>query len=135
MSEKTATQVLRGRPVTHDEAAASADRLINSRFGKSNGARASIPARPDDDDIVITDYILEQRSASDPIHSVPAAPPEAPKATERDDTPVEAIRSAARFVHELAKRSRHTEAVADCPHCNLSFLAIWAENLLNERRQ
>lgn len=61
-AEQTFTQKMRGRPVTHDEAMASADRLINSRFGKANGARCSIPARPDDDDIVIVDYITEQRA-------------------------------------------------------------------------
>lgn len=46
--------------------------------------------------------------------------------------PAEAIRSAAKFARDLAWRSHHTEAVSDCPHCTLSFLATWAEQLLIE---
>lgn len=37
----------------------------------------------------------------------------------------EAARSAATFVIGHAVRQRHTEAVADCPHCNMTFLASW----------
>lgn len=54
------TQKRRGRPVTHEEALASARRLINSHFHNGNQARCSIPAQPEDDDLIITDYILEQ---------------------------------------------------------------------------
>jgi hypothetical protein len=36
---------------------------------------------------------------------------------------VAAVRSAAQFVKTIAQTFRHTEAVADCPHCNLTFLA------------
>ena len=38
-----------------------------------------------------------------------------------------AAESAAAFVDAYVKCScRHTEAVADCPHCNLTFLAAFA---------
>lgn len=57
----TTTQKLRGRAVTHEEGAASIQRLINSRFKNDNGARCSIPARADDDDIVASDYAKECR--------------------------------------------------------------------------
>jgi flagellar motility protein MotE (MotC chaperone) len=46
--------------------------------------------------------------------------------------PEAAIRSAARFALELAGKSKHCEAVADCAHCNLTFLATWAENMLTD---
>jgi len=36
-----------------------------------------------------------------------------------------AARSAARFLLDYAYGLRHTEAVADCPHCNVSYLADW----------
>ena len=57
----TATQKLRRRAVTHEEGAASIQRLINSHFNNDNGARCSIPARADDDDIVASDYAKECR--------------------------------------------------------------------------
>lgn len=39
-----------------------------------------------------------------------------------------ALRSAAEFVKRYVRECcRHTEAVADCPHCNLLFLVSWAE--------
>lgn len=46
------------------------------------------------------------------------------------DIPEAAIRSSAQFARTMAKQSRHTEAVSECCHCNLNFLATWAENLL-----
>jgi len=61
--EKNIIQQMRGRPVTHEEAAASAQRLINSHFHNPDRARMQIPANPSDDDLIITDYIIEQRSA------------------------------------------------------------------------
>jgi len=64
LPEETVTMNMRGRPVTHDEAGASAQRLINSHFHNADGARVSIPARPDNDDILVMDYILEQRQAA-----------------------------------------------------------------------
>jgi hypothetical protein len=60
----TETMRLRGRPVTHEEARAAVQRLVNSRFNNPDPARVSIPVQPDDDDIVATDYVLEQ-SAKD----------------------------------------------------------------------
>lgn len=42
----------------------------------------------------------------------------------------EAARSAARFARNLGARQQHTEAVADCPHCNLTFVAQWVLDML-----
>lgn len=58
----TLTQKLRGKPVTHDQALTSAQRLINSFFGNPDQAHVGIPASYRDDDITIIDYILEQRA-------------------------------------------------------------------------
>lgn len=58
----TLTMEMRRRPVTHEEALESAQRLIHSHFGMPNGARCEIPVRAADDDVVITDYILEQQA-------------------------------------------------------------------------
>lgn len=58
---KSETRNLRGRPVAHDEAEKSAQRLINSHFRNPDGARMRIPANCADDDITILDYIAEQR--------------------------------------------------------------------------
>lgn len=41
-----------------------------------------------------------------------------------------AARSAANFVYQHGARQMHTEAVADCPHCNLTFLARWVLDVL-----
>jgi hypothetical protein len=39
-----------------------------------------------------------------------------------------AARSAAEFVTRYVKECcRHTEAVSECPHCNLNFLAVYAK--------
>lgn len=46
--------------------------------------------------------------------------------------PSAAILSAADFVKTLACTHKHNEAVSDCAHCNLSFLAQWATNLLSD---
>lgn len=59
----TRTMEMRGRPVTHEEALESAQRLINSHFHQEPRAHCSIPARTNDDDIVVTDYILERQAA------------------------------------------------------------------------
>lgn len=48
--------------ITHDEARQAAQRLINSHFNNPNQARACIPVRDDDDDILICRYIDQQRS-------------------------------------------------------------------------
>lgn len=44
--------------------------------------------------------------------------------------PTSAIRSAARFAKDFARMCPHTEAVSECAHCNIKFLAAWAEKLL-----
>lgn len=62
MKEQNETQKRRGRPVTHDEANEAALRLIRSHFNREGGARCSIPADPMDDDLLLCDYIREQRS-------------------------------------------------------------------------
>jgi hypothetical protein len=57
------------RRVTHDEARKAAQRLINSHFDNSGEkAVTRIPTQPDDDDVMICDYIDQQR-ARDPVHS------------------------------------------------------------------
>jgi hypothetical protein len=56
------TRERRGKPVTHGQARASAQRLINSHFHNDNRARMSIPVDYDDDDCTIHDYISEQES-------------------------------------------------------------------------
>lgn len=44
---------------------------------------------------------------------------------------VKAAESAARFVDRYATENcRHTEAVADCPYCNLTFLARWTHRAI-----
>lgn len=58
--ELTISQKMRGRKVSHEEATQSAQRLVNSHFHNKDSARVSIPAHPDDDDLVVTDYIAEQ---------------------------------------------------------------------------
>ena len=60
----TDTQKERGRPVTHEEAQVSAQRLINSHFHNHDGARCSIPRRFQDDDITVMDYIEQQAAAT-----------------------------------------------------------------------
>lgn len=55
----TVTMEKRGRKVTGEEALASARRLINSCFNQEPGARVSIPADVNDDDLVVTDFIHE----------------------------------------------------------------------------
>lgn len=57
--------------ISHDAAAESAQRLINSHFHQEPHARISIPRRMDwDDDIIITAYIEQQREAADTIADV-----------------------------------------------------------------
>ena len=63
------TRELRGRPITHMEAAVAAQRLINSHFHNPDSARVQIPASPWDDDLIIMDYIEEQKE----IHNTFAA--------------------------------------------------------------
>lgn len=74
-SELNETQKMRGRPVTADEAMASALRLIHSHFGTPDKARCSIPAQASDDDVVVCDYIRETRQAA-------SLPPQQPKETQ-----------------------------------------------------
>ena len=54
------------KPVSHDEADQIAQRFIDYFFGnKAETPRVSIPARPDyDDDLRLTAYIEQQRSAA-----------------------------------------------------------------------
>lgn len=54
-----------------------------------------------------------------------------PPVTGQEDiaTP-EAARSAARFVVSFGAKAKHTQAVADCPHCALTFLGQWVLDLL-----
>lgn len=62
MSDVTCSQEKRGRLVTDDEAEASAHRLIHSHFHTPDQARCSMPARPEDDDLTIVDYVRETRA-------------------------------------------------------------------------
>ncbi len=62
------------RIVSHERALEAASRLINSHFGGADnkrGVRASIPASEDDDDIVITDYIMQQKAKEAERKSIP----------------------------------------------------------------
>lgn len=53
------------RTITHEEAREIAQRLINSHFHQSPGARVGIPARPDyDDDLLIHAYIDQQAATA-----------------------------------------------------------------------
>ena len=61
LENETTTRKMRGRPVTHEEALVSAQRLINSHFHNPDGARVSIPVRADNDDVLVMDYIGEQQ--------------------------------------------------------------------------
>lgn len=65
-AEPTITMKMRGRPVSHEEARESAQRLINSHFKNPDSARCQIPANPADDDLIVMDYIRE-RSAKDEL--------------------------------------------------------------------
>lgn len=65
----TDTQKLRGRPVTHEEARAAAQRLVDGFFRKQPAeyydpvpTGSSIPVKATDDDVTIMDYIREQES-------------------------------------------------------------------------
>lgn len=55
----TPTQEMRGRRVTHQEASEACRRLINSHFRNKDSARCSIPASPSDDDLALSDYLIE----------------------------------------------------------------------------
>lgn len=50
----------RNRPVTHEQARESVQRLVNSHFKLKPQARVQIPAHPDDDDLVATRYVMQQ---------------------------------------------------------------------------
>jgi hypothetical protein len=60
----TITQNMRGRPVTQEEAIKSAHRFIDHYFHNHSRehVRVTIPVNYTDDDVVLTDYILEQES-------------------------------------------------------------------------
>lgn len=62
MIEQRETQVMRGRPVTDEEADESVHRLVATMFNSTPRARASIPVQAHDDDVLLTDYIREQRA-------------------------------------------------------------------------
>lgn len=62
MSVETMTMKMRGRPVTLAEAMESARRLVNSHFHNLESARCSIPADVRDNDIVLTDYLVERQN-------------------------------------------------------------------------
>lgn len=38
-----------------------------------------------------------------------------------------ALRSALKFAEARLKHMRHTEAVAECEHCNFSYIVAWAK--------
>lgn len=68
---KYGLDILTKRPISHDEAYEIAGRLINSHFRKEPHARASIPAKPDyDDDLLISAYIQQQRTAHTDLEKV-----------------------------------------------------------------
>jgi len=50
------------RQISHDEAKEVAQRFINSFFGHGNGAKVSIPVEPNDDDLILSSYIEQQRT-------------------------------------------------------------------------
>lgn len=56
---------VRSEPVTVEQALASAQRLVNSHFKNEDRAICRIPVHPDDDDIVVTDYIRESAQRID----------------------------------------------------------------------
>lgn len=59
------SDILTKRLISHDEARAAMQRLVNSHFRRDNVeiGRFSIPARPDfDDDLVLSAYIEQQRA-------------------------------------------------------------------------
>ena len=49
-------------PVTHEQAMEALRRLIHSHFNEPDAARCSIPANPNDDDLLLSDYIKQQRA-------------------------------------------------------------------------
>lgn len=40
--------------------------------------------------------------------------------------------STVKFLREMLRRYKHTEAVADCPHCNLNYAATQLEKMAAE---
>ena len=70
MTDKPATQADRecapmfNRPISHDEARQAAINFIDAHFKnkKGKGVRTSVPTQTDDDDILLTDYIRQQRN-------------------------------------------------------------------------
>lgn len=59
---ETLTMKMRGHPVTLDEAMESARRLVNSHFRNPDSARMHIPVSCADDDVTLTDYLIERRN-------------------------------------------------------------------------
>lgn len=57
---KSWTNERRTEKITHEQAREAATRLIHSHFGQKPHAKISIPAKLDDDDILIMDYIEQQ---------------------------------------------------------------------------
>lgn len=65
------SSILTKRPISHDEASAAVQRLVNSHFNNHpdthEHGRMSIPANPDrDDDLVLSAYIEQQRAREAP---------------------------------------------------------------------
>lgn len=57
------TQVMRGRPVTNAEAMEAALRLVARAYnGSGPKSTMSIPVQASDDDVLLTDYLLEANS-------------------------------------------------------------------------
>jgi len=118
MEIPTVTQQMRGRPVTHEEGAASIQRLINSHFNNENRARCSIPVRADDDDILASDYAQE---CAERIAKL-----EAENARLESDN--KALRDAAWVLFEShCLNTMHTTAQM-CPICVDYFLATKKED-------
>lgn len=63
----------RTQPITHAQALDAAMALINTTFNNSDRrhSRHTVPAQMDDDDVLIVDYIRQQREAAAPAQPVP----------------------------------------------------------------
>ena len=86
--------ILTHRPISHDEARACAQRLINSFFHNENGATVRVPADKDnDDDLVLMAYIKQQNDRA-----------------ERDAA---GLREARQDAYEARQRANHAEAERD----------------------
>lgn len=67
----TNTQIKRGRPVSHAEARAALNRFIAIHFRRSGAhVLTSIPVNHLDDDVTLSDYILEQEELSERVYNL-----------------------------------------------------------------